>query len=145
MTGPVAGDPVAGDPETVVRRFFELLCARRADEATELLAEDVEWRNTGAPTVRGKRRVGGMLRDMDRRRIHFDADLHHVAADGDHVLTQRTDYLGYGRFAGDFWVYGTFRVRDGLIELWDDHFSWGDVLLGMGRGAVRAVRGRGRS
>lgn len=133
------------EPEAVVRRFFELLIAREAAAATELLADDVEWRNTGMPTFRGARRIGGMLRDMERRRISFSADLHHVAATGPVVLTERTDYLGRGRFAADFWVCGTFRVEDGRIALWDDHFSWGNVMAGVGRGALRLVRGRGRS
>jgi limonene-1,2-epoxide hydrolase len=133
------------EPEAVVRRFFELLIARQAEAAAELLAENVEWRNTGMPTIRGARRVGRMLRDMERRRISFSADLHHIAADGPVVLTERTDYLGVGRFAADFWVCGTFRVEDGRIVLWDDHFSWGNVLIGTARGAVKAVSGRGRS
>jgi limonene-1,2-epoxide hydrolase len=132
-------------PEAVVRRFFDLLIGREAAAAAELLADDVEWRNTGFPTIRGGRRVGGMLRDMERRRISFSADLHHVAATGPVVLTERTDYLGTGRFAADFWVCGTFRVEDGRIVLWDDHFSLGNFLGGVGRGALRALRDRGRS
>jgi limonene-1,2-epoxide hydrolase len=133
------------EPEAVVRRFFELLIAREAAAAAELLADDVEWRNTGMPTIRGARLVGRMLRDLERRRITFSADLHHVAADGPIVLTERTDYLGAGPFTADFWVCGTFRVENGRIVLWDDHFSWGNVLVGTGRGALRAIRGRGRS
>ena len=130
------------DPEAVVRRFFELLIAKQAAAAVDLLADDLEWHNTGLPTIRGGRRVGGMLRDMEKRRISFSADLHHVAADGPVVLTERTDYLGTGRFLADFWVCGTFRVEDGRITLWDDHFALGNVLTGVGRGALRALRGR---
>ncbi len=132
-------------PEAVVRRFFELLIGKDAAAAAELLAVDVEWRNTGFPTIRGGRRVGGMLRDMERRRISFSAELHHVAASGPVVLTERTDYLGAGRFTADFWVCGTFRVEDGRIVLWDDHFSLGNFMTGVGRGALRAIRGPGRS
>ena len=131
------------DPEAVVRRFFDLLIDREAAAAAELLADDVEWRNTGLPTIRGGRRVGSMLRDMERRRISFSAEMHHVAADGEYVLTERTDYLGRGRLYSDFWVCGTFRVQDGLITLWDDHFSLGNFLVGAGRGVVRALSGRG--
>jgi limonene-1,2-epoxide hydrolase len=134
------------EPEAVVRRFFELLIGREAAAAAaELLADDVEWRNTGMPTIRGARRVGRMLRNLERRRITFSADLHHIAADGTVVLTERTDHLGVGRFTADFWVCGTFRVEDGRIALWDDHFSWGNVLAGCVRGGFRAVTGRGRS
>ena len=133
------------EPAAVVRRFFDLLNAKDAATAAELLADDVEWRNTGMPTIRGGRRVGGILRDMEKRRISFSAELHHVAADGNVVLTERTDYLGWGRVATDFWVCGTFRVEDGRIALWDDHFALGNFLAGAGRGALRALSGRGRS
>jgi limonene-1,2-epoxide hydrolase len=133
------------DPEAVVRRFFDLLIGRDAAAAAELLADNVEWRNTGMPTIRGARRVGGILRDMERRRFTFSADLHHVAATGSVVLTERTDYLGRGRLVSDFWVCGTFRVEDGRIVLWDDHFSWGSFLTGFARGGIRALRSPGRS
>ena len=130
------------EPEAVVRRFFELLNAKDAATAAELLADDVEWRNTGMPTIRGARRTGGILRDMEERRISFSAELHHAAANGAFVLTERTDYLGWRNLATDFWVCGTFRVECGRIALWDDHFSLGNFVAGIGRGAVRALRRR---
>ena len=130
------------EPEAVVRRFFELLNSKDAATAAELLADDVEWRNTGMPTIRGGRRVGGILRDMEKRRISFSAEMHHVAGNGAFVLTERTDYLGWGRVATDFWVCGTFRIEDGRIALWDDHFSLGNVATGIGRGALRALTRR---
>ena len=62
---------------------------------------------------------------------------HHVAATGDVVLTDRTDVLGYGSWKTSFRVRGTFEVRDGLIVLWDDAFSWLELLqsglVGLGR------------
>ena len=125
------------DQIAVVRRFFTLLEQNDAESAVALLSPDVVWRNTGLPTVRG-RRVGAMLRDMERRRIGFRVDLHHVAADGPVVLTERTDYLSYRRWETGFWVCGTFEVRDGLITLWDDHFSMGNLLLASIKGLVSA-------
>lgn len=133
------------DPEAVVRRFLDLLIDREAAAAAELLADDVEWRNTGMPTIRGARRVGRLLRSMELRRVSFSAELGHVAATGPVVLTERTDFLGRGRIVSDFWVCGTFRVEDGRIVLWDDHFSWGNFLTGFARGGIRAFRSTGRS
>jgi limonene-1,2-epoxide hydrolase len=127
------------DPAAVVRRFLDLLDARRADEAVDLLSADVVWRNTGLPTVRG-RRVAAMLRDMERRRIGFEARIRHIAADGDVVLTERTDVLRYKRWQSSFWVCGTFEVRDGRIVLWDDHFSMGSLVVASLRGLACALR-----
>ena len=127
------------NPEiSVVNSFFSLLESGQADSAVALLAPDVVWKNTGMPTFRG-RKVGGMLLDMQRRRVGFRVDLHHVAADGPVVLTERTDYLSYGRWESGFWVCGTFEVHDGLITLWDDHFSMGNLLLGSLKGLAGLV------
>lgn len=106
----------------------------------DLLAPDVVWRNTGMPTFRGPK-VAGMLRDMERRGIGFRAEIHHIAGDGDVVLTDRTDYLRYRRWEAGFWVCGTFEVRDGRLCLWDDHFSMGNVVAASIRGLVGTVRG----
>ena len=113
----------------IVREFLEALAEPDMKLATSLLAPDVEWRNTGLPTFRGKR-VHGMIRDMERRRIGFGVDIHAIAAEGDQVLTDRTDYLWKGPIKTGFWVRGTFTVRDGLITVWDDAFSLGNLLKG---------------
>lgn len=126
------------DPETTVRTFFDLLQRGEAETAVALLHDDVEWRNTGLPTIRGKKRVAGMLRDLERRRVRFEAELHHVAATGDVVLTDRTDVLRIGRWESSFWVRGTFEVVDGTIRLWDDAFSWGGFTRSSLVGLVRA-------
>ncbi len=127
------------DSADVVRRFLTLLEAGETDAAIELLTEDVVWKNTGMPTFRGAK-VVGMLRDMEQRGIGFGVDLHHIASNGDVVLTDRTDYLRYKRWESAFWVCGTFEVRDGKIALWDDHFSVGNLVAASIRGAIAAVR-----
>jgi limonene-1,2-epoxide hydrolase len=123
----------------VVRRFLALLEDGDADSAVALLADDVVWRNTGMPTIRGGR-VAAMLRDMERRGIGFEARVHHAAADGAFVLTERTDVLRYKRWQSAFWVCGTFEVRDGLIVLWDDHFSMGNLVAASLKGLTRVLR-----
>jgi limonene-1,2-epoxide hydrolase len=127
------------DPVDVVRRFLSLLEDGQADAAVGALADDVEWRNTGLPTFRGAR-VAAMLRDMERRGIGFEARIKHAAADGPIVLTERTDVLRYKRWESAFWVCGTFEVRDGLIALWDDHFSMGNLVTASLKGLAGVVR-----
>ena len=74
----------------------------------------MEWRNTGLPTLRG-RRVGGALLDLEKRGVGVVIETHHCAATGDVVLTDRTDTITFKRYRTSFWVRGTFRVEDGLI------------------------------
>ncbi len=125
-------------PETVVRNLLAHLAADEVEEAIELLDVDVVWKNTYLPTFRGPQ-VAKNLRDMVTRGISFDVTMHHLAADGDVVLTDRTDVLSYGAWSSDFWVRGTFEVRDGKVVLWDDAFSWVDVMTSGIAGLVRAA------
>jgi len=46
--------------------------------------------------------------------------------------------------AAEFWVCGTFEVRDGKIVLWRDYFDWGTFLMAGVRGLGRALLGAGR-
>jgi limonene-1,2-epoxide hydrolase len=128
------------DAEILVRDFLNLLAVPDTAAAVELLHPDVEWRNTGLPTLRG-RRVGGALLDLEKRGIGVVIENHHVAAVGDVVLTDRTDTITFKRYRTSFWVRGTFRVEDGRIILWDDAFGWGSFLrgslLGLGRLATK--------
>jgi len=123
-------------PRQTVHDFLEHLAKAETDEALALLSPEVEWRNTGLPTYRGDR-VHAMLRDVVRRGITFEVEWHHVAATGKVVLTDRTDVLGYGSWRTSFRVRGTFEIRDDLIVLWDDSFSWlellGSGMAGLGR------------
>jgi limonene-1,2-epoxide hydrolase len=121
---------------TVVREFLQALAVPDTERAVSLLHPDVEWLNTGLPTVRGKR-AHAMVREMERRRIGFGVEIHDIAASGDTVLTDRTDHLSFGPLRTGFWVCGTFTVQDGLITRWYDHFSVGNVLTGFLRSRRR--------
>ncbi|WP_330250204.1 nuclear transport factor 2 family protein [Nocardia sp. NBC_00565] len=123
---------------TTVREFFAALELGAVEEAIDLLHPEVVWKNTSLPTVGGglTRKI---LRGMNRDSIGFAAEMHHIAADGDIVLTDRTDILRVGPLRISFWVCGTFELRDGRIILWDDHFSWENFLRGTVVGLVRAV------
>ncbi len=122
--------------KSTVRAFLEHLAARETDAAIALLDDEVVWRNTGLPTFEGKR-VHAMLRDMESRGIGFEVRWHHVASSGGVVLTDRTDVIKAGPWGTSFHVRGTFEVRDGKIVLWDDAFSWLELLasgvMGLGR------------
>ena len=125
----MADQTSAHDNVAVVRDFLAALAVPDAERALTLLDPDIEWRNTGLPTFRGKR-VFAMLKDMEKRRVGFGVDFHAIAAEGDTVLTDRTDYLSKGPFKTAFWVRGTFTLRNGLITVWDDAFSVGNFVKG---------------
>lgn len=126
------------DAITTVREFFAALEIGAVQEALDLLHPDVVWKNTALPTVGGglTRKI---LRGLNRDTIGFAAEMHHIAAAGDFVLTDRTDILRVGPLRIAFWVCGTFELCDGRIILWHDHFSWENFLRGVAVGLVRAA------
>jgi limonene-1,2-epoxide hydrolase len=126
------------DAAEVVMTFLRRLEASDLDGAASLLTDDAVWINVSLPTVRGRRRIHRLLRALDLRcdiRAHF----HHVVAEGDVVLTERTDELRVGPFEQRFWVYGRFELRDGRIAVWRDSFDWLDILVSAIRAAAGAV------
>lgn len=134
-----ASQIITTDPATTVRAFFAALEDRAVRQALELTDPKIVWRNTSLPTVKGKM-VGRLLRGMDKDWLGFRADFHNIVANGDVVLTERTDYFRIGPLEIDFWVCGTFRTgADGRIQLWHDYFSWTNLVGGTVRGLVRMV------
>ncbi|WP_107659181.1 limonene-1,2-epoxide hydrolase family protein [Nocardia suismassiliense] len=129
------------DAITTVREFLSALELGAVDEALELLHPDAVWKNTSLPDVGGglARKI---LRNLNRDPFGFEVDVHHIAADGNIVLTDRTDFLQFGPVKIGFWVTGTFELRDGRIILWHDHFSWENFLRGTAVGVWRAVFSR---
>ncbi|WP_280449064.1 limonene-1,2-epoxide hydrolase family protein [Nocardia brasiliensis] len=129
------------DAITTVREFFSALELGAVAEALELLHPEVVWKNSTLPAVGGglTRKI---LRGLERDAFGFEVQMHHIAADGDFVLTDRTDVLRVGPVRVAFWVMGTLEVRDGRIILWDDHFSWHNLLRGAVAGVARAALSR---
>ncbi|WP_407442407.1 limonene-1,2-epoxide hydrolase family protein [Rhodococcus sp. (in: high G+C Gram-positive bacteria)] len=142
MTENTTTIPTSGGSIVTVRSFLDALASADLTTASDLITDDIAWHNTSLPTVRGKSLVRKILAGLGRPSFGFDVVIHHIATDGDVVLTERTDILRVGPVAIDFWVCGTFHLRDGRIAVWDDHFSPGNVALGVLRGTVRAVTGR---
>lgn len=133
--------PPAGsvDPVDVVVRFLHALAASDVDTALDLVAEDLVYSNVSLPTLYGRDRLERAFRPWLRPgRMGFDVHIHHVAAEGDVVLTDRVDEINWGRFAARFWVYGRFVVGpEGTITLWRDSFDWLDITIAN----VRALAG----
>ena len=141
MTMELATDRDSGTQ--LVLDFLQRLSGGDVDGACELLASDVEYINVSLPTINGRERVRAALgRMMSRRGAGFEVVVHASAADGDTVLTDRTDILVFGPVRIEFWVYGRFVVRDGQIAVWRDSFDWLNLSVATVRGLVRAALAR---
>jgi limonene-1,2-epoxide hydrolase len=127
-------------PADIVVEFLHAMARFDLDTALGLVAEDLEYINVSLPTIHGRARLERLARPIFQPgRMGFNVYLHHVATEGDVVLTDRVDEINFRRFASRFWVYGRFVVRDGKIAVWRDSFDWLDVTIGNLRGLVGLV------
>ncbi len=125
----------------VVQLFLGRLQELDVAGAAALCADDVVYQNVPLPPARGRRAVVRQLRAMTKVGTGFEVRMVNIAANGPVVLTERVDVLRRGTFAMEFWVCGTFEVRDEKIVLWRDYFDWPTFLASGVRGAGRALAG----
>ncbi len=86
----------ARDAVATVTDFLEATAAEDIDLAGSLITDDIAWHNTWLPTIRGGTRVRKILAGLARPAVGFGVVIHHIAADGNIVLTERTDILRFG-------------------------------------------------
>lgn len=87
----------------------------------DMLAPDVFYHNIPMEPAHGREGFRAFMAQMPASAAEWT--LHAIAANGDKVLTERTDRL----LIGDKWisirVMGTFEIADGKIAQWRDYFD----------------------
>jgi limonene-1,2-epoxide hydrolase len=121
-----------------VETFLYALQDEDFDAADAALADNIEWQNVGFPTIRGRRRIIKLFRRGEGR-FGFEVKIHRIAAEGNAVLTERTDALIIGPLRLQFWVCGVFEVHAGRITLWRDYFDMFDFAKATVRGVIATV------
>lgn len=136
----------AMEPTEVVRAFLAALEATDIDGALEQVAPDIVYQNVPLPAARGRPAFEKQMRYLETFFTGFEVEIHHIAAVGGTVLTERTDALEKGPIRVAFWVDGTFEVVDGRITVWRDRFDWATVVsavaVGLARAAIQVVSRR---
>lgn len=127
------------DPKATVTAFLEALEHLDVDAALALADQEMVYQNVPLPPARGTAAVEKQLRFLEKYCSGFEARIHHMGVDGAFVLTERTDILKVRSWSAEFWVCGTFEVRDGRIVLWRDYFDWMTFLAASTVGGGRAL------
>ncbi len=138
MTDQASGLHTDVDNVRAVETFLYALQDEDYDTADRLLSDDAAWQNVGYPTIRGRERIVGIMR-RGQGKVGFEVKIHRIAAEGNAVLTERTDALVFGPLRMQFWVCGAFEVHAGKITLWRDYFDTFDVLKATVRGVAAIV------
>jgi limonene-1,2-epoxide hydrolase len=126
------------DNARTVETFLYALQDEDFDTMDAAMADDIVWQNVGLLTLRGRRRVMRLIRHGEGR-SGFEVKIHRVAAEGNAVLTERTDALIIGPVRLQFWVCGVFEVHAGRITLWRDYFDMWDITKATLRGIAATV------
>jgi limonene-1,2-epoxide hydrolase len=138
MTDQASGVRTDLDNVRAVETFLYAMQDEDFDTVDRLMADHIEWQNVGFPTIRGRQRIVSLMR-RGQGRMGFEVKIHRIAAEGNAVLTERTDALVFGPLRVQFWVCGTFEVHAGRITLWRDYFDMLDFLKGTARGIAATV------
>jgi limonene-1,2-epoxide hydrolase len=138
MTDQASGLKSDVDNVRAVETFLYALQDEDFDTADRQLADHIEWQNVGFPTIRGRERIIGLMRRGEGR-MGFEVKIHRIAAEGNAVLTERTDAVVIGPLRVQFWVCGVFEVHAGRITLWRDYFDTFDVVKATVRGIAATV------
>jgi limonene-1,2-epoxide hydrolase len=126
------------DNARTVETFLYALQDEDFATADSALADNIVWQNVGFPTIRGRERIMKLFRRGEGR-FGFEVKIHRIAAEGNAVLTERTDALIIGRLRLQFWVCGVFEVHAGRITLWRDYFDMFDFTKATLRGIAATV------
>jgi limonene-1,2-epoxide hydrolase len=112
----------------VVETFLYALQDEDYAAADATLADNILYQNVGYTAMRGRKRIIKLFR-MGQGRGRFEVKFHRVAADGNSVLTERTDAIIIGPLRLQFWICGVFEVHSGKITLWRDYFDAFDLFV----------------
>jgi limonene-1,2-epoxide hydrolase len=127
------------NPVSVVTDMLKATESLDVERIVSHLADDVVYHNVPLPPARGVRAVQKQFQLMHRYYTGCEVRIHNIAANGPIVLTERTDVIRAGAWSAEFWVCGTFEVRDGRIVLWRDYFDMATFLASSAKGLGRAA------
>ena len=114
-------------PEEVVREFCAAARTRDPQVLRGFLADDVVYHNIPMDPAVGIDAAMAVIDMFVTMCEGLEFEVHHLAADGDTVLTERTDTFTINGTTAPLPVMGAFRVVDGKIAEWRDYFDMGQV------------------
>ena len=112
-------------PTEVVEQFCAAFTTKDVDTISSLLADDVVYHNVGMAPAVGKAASIAMIQGFLDMAETMSFEIHRIAANGDSVLTERTDTFTINGAQAPVAVMGTFDLADGRIVAWRDYFDMG--------------------
>lgn len=111
------------NPSEVVTAFIGAIERGDYDGAFALVTDDLEYDNVPVPAIHGAAQARAWLEGFLAHVDEIEWKIHRLIADGDVVVTERTDRFRFKDRWVDLPVAGVFELRDGKIALWRDYFD----------------------
>lgn len=112
-------------PQQTVEAFIGHWNSGDMEAMFALCAEDVVWHNIPMDPVIGREAFRGAVEGFMSQVAACDWQIHAIAANGNAVLTERTDSFTFRNgHRATIRVMGTFELdRDGRVVAWRDYFD----------------------
>jgi limonene-1,2-epoxide hydrolase len=110
-------------PTEVVQEFCAAFGTKDLKTIERLLDDQAVYHNVGMEPAVGKDASMASIKGFLDMSESLAFEIHHLAAEGDTVLTERTDTMTVNGIAAPIAVMGSFEVRDGRIVAWRDYFD----------------------
>jgi limonene-1,2-epoxide hydrolase len=99
------------------------------DKAWGYVTDDFYYRNNPFPATKTKESSKKQLKLLVGSLKEFKVEIHQIAANGNVVLNERSDIFIGSFFYISLPVNGIFKIRDGKICQWDDHFDFLTLMI----------------
>ena len=116
-------------PLELVRRFCTAWSDGDVDALGEYFTPDAVYHNIPIDPVTGKETIKTTIAGFTAGVDKVEFRVHHIAANGNVVMTERTDVFFAGPKTIELPVMGTFEVTDdGKISAWRDYFDMNQFM-----------------
>ncbi len=113
--------------EQVVRDFCAAASTRDPQVLRAFFTDDVVYHNIPMEPAEGIEATMAVIDMFVNMCEGLEFEIHHLASDGETVLTERTDRFTIKGRTAPLPVMGAFHVADGKITAWRDYFDMAQV------------------
>jgi limonene-1,2-epoxide hydrolase len=110
-------------PIAVVEEFCAAWALGEADALARFFANDAIYHNMPIDPIVGVDNITTFIASFAGGAQSIEFKVHHIVAQGNVVMTERTDVFTYPHAVIELPVMGTFEIRDGKIAAWRDYFD----------------------
>ena len=113
--------------EQVVRDFCAAASTRDPEVLRAFFSDEIVYHNIPMEPAEGIEATMAVINMFVNMCDALEFEIHHLAADGGTVLTERTDIFSIKGKTAPLPVMGAFQVTDGKITAWRDYFDMAQV------------------